>query len=132
MEIVDCCNMGLKLRAELEVRLTTLAMLAESRCLDDTFSHCDPLWGCRAAESKGERALKSTYRMTDMLAPFQCPRTKLRAHQWLCRCSTSITAGTLPSSASAGCASDFLMMTESLQTQTFQIVSRPKLQDAWR
>ena len=40
MEIVDCCNMGLKLRAELEVNVTALAMLADCRCLYDAFAPC--------------------------------------------------------------------------------------------
>ena len=65
-----------------------------------------------------------------MLAPSQCPRIKLHAHNWLCCCSTSITAGTLPSSALAGCGSDSLRMMESLQTQTFQTVSCPQLVQA--
>ena len=74
MEIVDCCNMGLKLRAELEVCLTIVAMLVECRSRNEGSARCDThmirCGACPVAESKSKWALMSTCSKTDMLAPF--------------------------------------------------------------
>ena len=134
MEIVDCCNMGLKLRAELEVCLTLLAMSLGCRCSTDAYTPCEEYkskcGACPCGNFKERNRTQNTCRAADMLAPFWYPRIKLHARQWLCCCSISTTAGILPSSALAGCGSDFLRMTESLQIQTSQTVSCPELLQA--